>query len=462
MSISSNVAAGMLFDWRLKNPIQKLNRGLSKMKSFKTLTLLLVMLCMCAISVFAVDLGTTVSVQAKIDGDSISPDEVNRVDFTRGDIVDVEVRLNSSITLEDVEITAMVSGYEFGNIEPMSDTSGIFDMDPNVSYKKRLSVRIPSEVEEDNYKLRVLIADRYGKSAIYDYNLRLDSPRHGFQIEDVVFSPGTVVEAGRALLTTVRVENMGESEEESVKVTVAIPELGISASDFIDSIDYEDSETSEEMYMRIPSCAAPGDYNAVIEIRYNELRESTYKNTVVTVTKGESCPIANKGNEPQTVIAMGTTSQNLVPGQAGALYPLTITNNGAESEVYTVSVDGANDFATVQVNPVSTFILKEGESQAVFLYLTPVEGAAKGQRVFTATVKAGNEVIKQLPLTANVEAGSAAKTTAVKMDARNALEVGLIVLVVLLIILAVIVGVKKLKKDEEDSDSEDVEGKTYY
>jgi len=431
------------------------------MKGFKTIALIVMMVCIFAFSAFAVNLEDVLTVQTKVDGDRIEEGDVNRVDFLRGDIIDINVRVNSSIELDNVEITGFISGYEFNDIEPMSDTSGIFDVDPNITYKKRLSIRVPVEVEEDDYKLRILVSDRYGDSAVYDYKLRLDSPRHGFQIEDVVFSPGTVVEAGRALLTTVRIENKGERDEESVKVSVAIPALGISASDFIDEIEFEDSETSEEMYMRIPVCAEPGDYAAVIEVRYNELRESLVENAIVTVVESGACAAATgQDEEAQTVIALGATSQNLVPGEAGALYPLTVSNQGDDAVAYTVSVEGTNDFAAVQINPVSTFILNGGDSQAVFIYLTPVEGAAAGQHVFTVSVKSGDEVLKQIPLTAVVEEGEAKASTT--MDVRDALEIGLIVLVVLLIILAVIVGIKKLKKDEEMGDEDEVEGKTYY
>lgn len=439
------------------------------MRIFKTMIVVLMLVCLSAVSVFAANLEDVLDMRVKIDGDVIQENELNRVQFERGDIVDVEVRLVSDVDLDDVEVLAMVSGYEFNNLEPMSDTSNIFDMEANVSYKKRLSIRVPIEVEEDDYKLRVIVSDRYSGSATYDFNLKLDSPRHGFQIEDVVFSPGNVVEAGRVLLTTVRVENKGERDEDSVKVTVAIPELGLSASDFIDEVEYEDSETSEEMYMRIPACAAPGDYKAVIEVKYNELREAIYDNAIITVVEGDVCEMqaAEKeketASEPgKTVIALGATSQELMKGKAGALYPLTITNNGESTKAYTVTVEGTNDFASLQINPVSTFVLNKGDSQAVFIYLTPLDDAAEGQRIFTVSVTSGDEVLKQIPLTAVVteaEDGEGSEP----MNLRSALEIALIVLVVILVILGIIVGISKVKKDDDFEDDEEVDDKkTYY
>lgn len=436
------------------------------MKVFKTLTILLMAICLLTVSAFAANLQDDISVRAKVDGDTIEPNAINRVSFERGDLVDIEIRLNSSINLSDVEIMAIVSGYEFNNLEPMSDTSNIFDVESDVSYKKTLTIRIPVEVEEDNYKLRLIISDRFSTIGTYDYNLKLDSPRHGFQIEDVVFSPGTVLQAGRALLTTVRVENKGERDEESVKISVSVPELGITASDFIDEVEYEDAETSEEMYMRIPVCAEPGDYNAVIEVKYNELREAIYENAIITILEGDACTIAQSDAEdkPKTIISLGATTQNVIVGEAGALYPLTITNEGNAAKAYTIEVDGADDFASVQINPTSTFIVNADDSQAVFIYLTANDDAKEGQQIFTITVKSGNEVLKQIPLTADVTAGddAEAEEEASNFSLRNALEVGLIVLVVILVILGIVVGIGRMKKDDEFDDEEEVEGKTYY
>lgn len=426
------------------------------MKGFKTIAIIALMLCLYVFSATA-----ALDVSVEVDDEDVTVGATNYLNIERGEVIDVEVKLNDALQNHtDMTVTAFISGYEFNNIEPMSDTSNIFDMEQNVRYKKTLSLRIPSEVDEDKYLLRIIVSDRNSKTEVFEYKLKLDAPRHGFQIEDVIFSPGSVVEAGRALLSTVRIENKGDDDEESVKVSVAIPALGISASDYIDEIEHEDSETSEEMYMRIPVCAEAGDYRAVIEVRYNELREAIYEEAIITITDGDACSAKNKVEGPQTVIAVGATSQDLVVGTQGALYPLTITNNGANAVAYNVVVEGTDAFAEVEVNPISSFVLNSGDSQAVFVYLKPIEDATSGQQVFTISVKSGETVLKQIPLTANVEGNDDSSSS---MELKDALEIGLVVLIVLLIILVIVVGIKKLKKDDEDmDDDEDIEGKTYY
>jgi uncharacterized membrane protein len=432
--------------------------GVKKMiKGLRTLAIVALMLCLYVFSVSALnDVIDTV----EIDGFTLNQGNSDNtlMNIQRGESFEVKFFLNSSVDVKDVEITAFISGYEFNNLEPMSATTKIFDMSANVTYVKRLTLRVPTAVEHGDYLLRVIVSDRNSGTQVLNYRLRLSEPRTGFEIEDVIFSPGTTVEAGRALLTTVRVENKGSRDEKSVKVSVAIPALGISAADFIDRIKRNDSETSEEMYMRIPVCAEPGNYRAIIEVKYNSLREAVYGEAIITVTDGDGCEAKSKVQGPETLIAVGSTSQTLVAGEQGALYPLTISNNGANAKAYSIVVDGVSEFAEVQINPISSFVLNGGDSQAVFVYLKPLTDAVSGQHVFAITVKSGNEVLKQIPMTANVQ-GVEEKSS---MGLTDALEIGLVVLIILLIILVVVVGIKKLKKDDNNSDDEDLEGKTYY
>ena len=439
------------------------------MNGFKTITLIVAMACLLVFSA-AADLNSDLSVELRIDNMLIHENEINRLSYERGDVLDIRVMVwneESNVTYRDVEVMGFITGYEFNRMEPMSDTAAIFDIDPNVKYRRHLSIPIPTAVDEDDYKLRIVVSDRNSGTVVKEYALRLDAPRRGFEIMDVIFSPGVVVEAGRALLTTVRVENKGKMSEDSVKVSIAIPELGISASDFINRVRSQDSESTQEMYMRIPVCAPAGNYKAVIEVRYNNLREAMYEQAVITVVDSDSCPGVIRDDKkpvddtkPSTVISVGSTVQTLTAGEAPALYPLTVTNQGRNAVAYTVTVEGTSDFAQAEVNPVNTFVLNAGDSQAAYILLRPIADAAVGQRIFTVTVKAGDEVLKQIPLTAIVEESD--RTAPGALGVREALEIGLIVLVVLLIILAVVVGVKKLKKDDEDGDDDEVEGKTYY
>ena len=118
--------------------------------------------------------------------------------------------------------------------------------------------------------MRIEISNRNDDEVVYNAVLKVEQARNAIVIRDVIFSPENSVKAGRALLTSVRIKNMGEDDDEDVKVMVSIPELGISASDYIDEVESEESVTSEELYMRIPECADAGDYTATVTVEFDE------------------------------------------------------------------------------------------------------------------------------------------------------------------------------------------------
>jgi len=70
-----------------------------------------------------------------------------------------------------------------------------------------------------------------------------------------------------------------------VKVVVSIPDLGVSASDFIDELeaegdDNDDQATTEEMFLRIPDNAETGEYTVRIEVYFDDMDKKNVKETL--------------------------------------------------------------------------------------------------------------------------------------------------------------------------------------
>jgi hypothetical protein len=390
----------------------------------------------------------------KVDGSSLEPYATNRLDVERGDEIEVKVTLTAIADAENVQVEAEIRGYEYDDHESTSDITHTFDVEENVTYVKKLDVPIPEKVEEDNYKLWITITDRYDEQVVAAYNLKIDAPRHSMVIKDIVLTPEDEVTAGRALLATVRVKNMGDRDEDSVKVTVSIPSLGLTASDYIDEVEADDSETSEELYLRIPSCAEEGFYDVVAEVEYDEGYEEVSDVTSIAVVESSTCEATAAGSGGPDVV-VGSTLENVVPGNGGAIYPITILNNAGTRKTFSVKVNGVDDWGTVKISPTSTVVIAGGESESIYVFVAANEGAS-GQQVFTATVSSGSETVEQATLTANIvepESNGWDK-------AKKGLEIALVVLVALLVILGLIIGFSKLKNDEDESESEETE--TYY
>ena len=414
------------------------------------------MAAMLIVAVLAAGFASAIPVsldEVKVDGTELSTTGVNRLDVVRGDKIDVRIELSSPVDLDNVEVEAAIFGYEYNDRQRMSDTSHTFDLEANVTYVRKLSLTVPIKVDEDDYQLRIRVSDRNGISIQQDYSLKIDVPRHGLEIKDVVLSPETKIKAGRTLTAKVRIKNVGEKDEEGIRVKVAIPALGVSESDYIDELDYDDAKTSEELWLEIPRTAAAGTYTVQTTVEFDEGYESVSWESTITVVEAEEARSQTEG--PQTVIGVGAQRQDVTAGESGVIFPLTITNNGAEAKSYTIAVNGADQWASVAVNPANTAVLQPGEAKAFYIYVSANEDAAEGEHMFSAVVSSGAQTLKEITFSANVVAGSSGWDNVAK-----GLEVGLIVLVVLIVIIGLIIGFNKLKGDE-DEDLGDA-GQTYY
>src|SRR3989344_7829750 len=135
-------------------------------------------------------------------------------------------------------MSAKIKGDDHDDI--IADDTDTCDLSQGNRYIKRLQLRLTDRMEPDLYDLRVEIDGRLSDVSFRkNYRLNVETPQHAVKIDDIVFSPMNRVKAGRALLTTVRVENDGDRDEDGVKIVVSIPELGVSAASFIDELEKE-------------------------------------------------------------------------------------------------------------------------------------------------------------------------------------------------------------------------------
>ncbi len=369
-------------------------------------------------------------------------DDVTRLNLERGDELDLKAKLTGLDNSSNVQVEAFISGYEYDDFEPISAKTHVFDVENSVSYIKTLSLTLPDLMDRDSYKLRLLVTDRNGQADIYNYNLKVDTARHALTIKDVVLSPQNEVKSGRALLTTLRIKNMGQKTEEGIKVKASIPSLGLSAADYIEKLKVGESTTSEELYIRVPDCAAEGVYTMKVAVEYDEGYAVASKDVLVKIVKSDSCTAtspAKSQNLPQqsTLITVGADAQDAVQGEGNAVFPVSISNLGGTSKTYTISVDGTNGWGSARVTPSNLLTVNAGETRTVLVAVSASDDASIGEHMFTVSVKSNGEVLQNNPVKVNVvdNKGNSLK--------RN-LEIGLIVLVVLLVLTALVVGFYKL------------------
>ncbi len=374
---------------------------------------------------------------------------------------------NEAEDVRNAVVLAWITGDEH---YPLVEVSETFDLEARTRDTIEFDLTIPRNLDledGDDYKLNLLVSARGQAVAQYQFDLKVDAQRHNVVIRDVVISPSRQVLAGRPFTVMARIQNLGEKDEEGIKVVAKVPAFGIVAenAEFIDEIEggvEDDAVTSEQIYLRIPADAQPGFYDVVVEVLYDEY---TKKETAVakievinpsyqqdTEQPGAEQPDQSKS---RTVITVGPEMQDVVKGQGGAIYPVTLTNEGAAAKNYVVSVAGTDPFASVQMSPSNVVNLQSGASETVYVYVSAREDAQVGAHTFAVEVRSADKLLQQVSLTANVVEGTG---TAEKNDLRRGLEIGLIVLIVVLIVLGLIIAFARSRKGEE----EPVAGQTYY
>lgn len=373
--------------------------------------------------------------EVKIENFNITPNDVNSIAVERGEDLELKVKITASQNADDLEIFAFISGYEFNyrTEERLADSTPLFDVKANTSYVKTLKINLPDIVLTDTYKLRLMIANKDDSEIIQNYNVAIEPERHLLKIHDVLLSPGSTVRSGEALLVTVRLANRGQKDEDDIKVTASIPELGVSASDFVGEVEKEDDEQeTEEMYLRIPSCAKEGVHELKITVEYNERRETLTQTEAINVLSDDTCGDDGKSYTPEvkngkTFVTMGSQMETVYPDNY-AVFPLTITNSGKTSKSYTFSIKAPQGLQ-YKMTPTSSAVVPAGESQTFHLFVNNDGTAQAGPNTIIATVNPGRENAS-VAMTANVVKKSSWVSTL--------LIIGLVLLAIIVIIMATI------------------------
>ena len=426
---------------------------------------------------------SAVAQAADFEIDRVSVDDVTI--YEGGDAVYVERGQSSTIKVwisgvgnhssYDTRVRAWVGGYEYDEVKAVSE---IFEVEPGVDYRKVLLLDMPDDMKASkDYTLHVEVYDD-DNDVEKDYVLRVQETRHLLEVRDVIFRPGTSVEAGRPFFTTVRVENMGDNKEENIKVTVSIPELGVSARDYIDELaanedsdsnedneDEEDSMSSDEIYLRVPETAETGDYQVKITVEYDRGHKTVTKTETLHVqgTEDDNVPA-----DVKSIISVDSTAQELKPGEE-ASYKVMIANLAETKQLYAVEVLGTQLWADSRVEP-GFITLQPDETGELYVTLKAHKDTKDGHKTFTLRVVAGEAVVKEINVGAEVVDGSNFENW------KLGLEIAFLVLVIVLVVLGLIIVFRKSgNNDDEDEvppgdDEEAVgleeptaaEGQTYY
>ena len=387
----------------------------------------------------------------KVDGVLLTQNSLTRLNLERSQEVEVEIRFTASDNMDNVEVHTFLSGFEYSDVDPIHSFIAPLRLEKGVSYSKRLNLKLSKLLEQDNYKLRVLLTDKDNNELQQNFNIRVDVPRHSVEVKDILLSPENEVRAGYALLAKVRVDNRGQKDEKDVKVTASIPELNLQASAYLDDVSKGDTqEDTEELFLRLPKCASAGMYNLKVDVLYDEGRSKTTASKQFKVTENEACD----KNKAETTATLGFSSGRVEQG-GSLVVPVTVFNGDKTAKSFTLTAT-TSEGLDVNLQPSATLIVESNQAQTFTVQLNPDEDLNAGSHVVALTVNSGIDVVKQASFTANVF------TSNKSWISTGALEVGLLVLVGLVIVVGLVIGFSKFSKEETTTSKKKAKAEPYY
>ncbi len=388
----------------------------------------------------------------EINGHTVSSSDQTSLtqDYKRGDNLDLYICVEALADTYSGQLYADISGYTYAVDEPakIHDMTDTFDLLQGHSDCFDMTLQVPTLIDKDYFKLRITGADRNGTSVDESYQLYLTgiSRANAVEIKDFTLDPQSV-QAGRAFTGKIKVHNLGNSKISDLKVTMSIPDLNIQVSDYMDSINADESKTFEDLLLRIPDCTKPGDYDVKINVAFDNF-DTTQATGKMTVTQSTTCATSVANNPNGNTDISVPSNQESAQGTS-IVYPIVIANNADSSKTYTLSVSGASTWSTTRIDPSSVVVVPAGQSRTAYLYMDTNANAELGDKTFTLNIDSNGES-KSVPLVAKITQGSAGDAAGL----RQALEIGLVVLVVILIIVGLVIGFSKMKNDNNRHDSE--------
>ena len=261
-------------------------------------------------------------------------------------------------------------------------------------------------------------------------------------LDDIQFPE--IASCGSEVQITADVWNVGDSDQDEVKVVISNTELGINKIIEIGDINDFDNEILDT-FIEIPSSAEEKTYTFTLKVFDED--SDVYK---TDENDEESKYIIKITLEGCSVISNALVSANLISGgKVGEplVVKATITNSGTSSATYTLNAAGYAEWASSASIDQSVFTLDKGNSKEILITLA-VNKDAVGQKQFNIELISGNALVATQPVQVEIQkasSGFAGITGNVFADGNKYLW-GIGILNVILIVFIIIVAIRVARK----------------
>ncbi len=361
----------------------------------------------------------------RVNGEEVTNNEFLQV--MNGQHLDVSLRFTALERFDNARFMVFIEGYEHS---PLVGTTEVFSVREGVAYVKTVKVALPADMRaEQNYKLRIAGANDLSGITYKDFTLFVDTQRHRVDILDLVMTPSSGVEPGQNLIANVRMRNMGQMSQDSVKVVVEVPSLGISESSYLSNLNPRNAVTSDDMLLFVPQSAKAGQHEVTVRLVYNNGYTQSVDSFVLNV-------LSPKTVSEQKLIVSFNDNVNL-KGNTANTFEVVVANPNQQSKPISITALD-NTWATVEVSP-SLAMVQGGASETFRVTVTP-RSSIEGERTLTLLVKEGGLTVSEIKVNSYVEPS----------ESINWLNVALVVLLIIaiIILLALVITIARRRNDE--------------
>lgn len=370
------------------------------------------------------------------------------------DIDDVFVEIG----LFDSDGENQVRDLDFENADEEEYDLG--DLRDGDSEEVTFTFRVPADFEDGSYRLTVkAYSDDLGESnectstssdlsddTFQDISVERESDEGKFiTFEDVEFVPMDPT-CGETVRMTLDVFNIGDEDQDQVRVNLRNTELGL--NEFVEirsDLDQGDSE-GITFDFEIPQNAQNKFYTLLLSSEY-DYRNGNYRQESDDDTQIQMRVIGCAGGTPGNqsgriaIISAALDSEDVSAGQELVVRG-TVTNLKSQTATFVIDVTGYNSWASLDSVEPRTLTVPAGASSD-FLVTFNIDESSSGEESFTIRVSDGQGNTESREVGVNVGGASGGVG---EINFGSPIFWGLLVLNVLLIVVIIIVAVRVARR----------------
>ncbi|MBI4116549.1 hypothetical protein HY449_02290 [Candidatus Pacearchaeota archaeon] len=308
---------------------------------------------------------------ANVHGVSVTIDDVAATAnpaVIAGDSVIARVVFTSDVTTSDLKVRLEIEGDK----TDVAQTTSPFEVESGKTYVKKLTLKIPNELEDevsDDALLNLRIWGGESTDFTESFDVRVQRPSYDASFMSI--STSQTVEAGKILPVDVVVKNVGYNELNNLYVTASFPDLGVKKTGYFgDLISVEDDDENDfvraRLLLEVPYNVKSGSYSLQVEAKSGSF--DAVKSQDVTVKNGLSSNVFVSGNQivvanptsqllalklvPETTgNALVTLSESIVVIPAGTSRTITATSSGNDNYKVNIFTADGELLDSVTVSP---------------------------------------------------------------------------------------------------------------